>query len=406
MRRRGWIVGLTSALMTLAMTGCTAGPETRIVLVDFRHDEFESSFIGFFPDRVEVHAGDTVSFSQTWTGEPHSVTFGAAFNDELGTLIEMRRQGATVANPAPGTEALADLPVILGRADEPFALNQNGAQPCYLEAGLPPADPEELCPEVDQPDFDGRHSYYSSGFLPYEGPDTSFDVRLADDIAPGTYNFFCTLHGVGQSTSIAVQPAETSVPSASEVAREARRQIETRFTQPLADALTQARGGELSFRDMVFPTPLAGVGSDTTLPWTGLVHRGHLHDHGTVNEFVPGQVRTRTGEPVTWTFVGRHTISFNVPRYFPIFSVDGGGAVRINPGAHEPVVWPGRPPEGPRDQPAAVDAGAWDGRGFRSSGLDWETGDRFSVTFTEPGTYAMACLIHPGMVGEVQVRPP
>lgn len=396
------------ALVALAMVlvGCNTGGEdaTRTVLVDFRHDEFASSFIGFFPDRVEVHPGDTVSFRQTWTGEPHSVTFGAPFNDELGALIDLRQSGETVPDPAPGIEAIEPLPVILGRPDDPFAINQNGAQPCYLDEGAPSSDPDEPCPPRKQPEFDGRHAYYSSGFIPYEGVGNRFDITLTDDIAPGRYNFFCTLHGVGQSTSLVVRPKSAPVPSASAVAESARRQIETRFAASLRDAFADANHGRIEFRDSVFTAPLAGVGSDTTLPWTGLRHRQHLHDHGTINEFVPSTVIARVGEPVTWTFVGRHTISFNVPRYFPIFSFGDDNEARINPDAYRPVGWPGRPSGAAGDAPVEVDVGLWDGEGFRSSGLDWENGDRYSVTFTRRGTFPVACLIHPQMVGEVVVK--
>jgi plastocyanin len=402
MRRASFAVAVVGCVLAAACGGNDEGT-TRTVLVDYRHDAFASSFIGFFPDRVEVHAGDTVSFRQVWTGEPHSVTFGASFNDELGELIKVRRRGGAT-DPVPVSDDLQALPVVLGRPDQSFAINQNGAQPCYLDEGLPPADPDTPCTERAQPEFNGRHAYYSSGFLPYEAEGNKYDIKLANDIEPGQYNFLCTLHGVGQSTQIVVVPDADPVPPASEVARDAQRQIEQRFAVPLRAALSDAETGELVFRGTTLRPPLAGAGSDRTLPWTGLPHRAHLHDHGTVNEFVPKRVRALVGRPVTWTFVGRHTISFNVPRYFPIFSVDRDREVRINPRAHEPVDWPGRPPGAARDRPVTVDAGAWDGRGFRSSGLDWETGDRFSMTFTEPGTYPVACLIHPQMVGEVVVE--
>jgi plastocyanin len=49
-----------------------------------------------------------------------------------------------------------------------------------------------------------------------------------------------------------------------------------------------------------------------------------------------------------------------------------------------------------------VDAGRWDGSGFLSSGV--QPGGTYTVTFTRPGTYPYACLIHPRMVGEVVVR--
>jgi plastocyanin len=43
-----------------------------------------------------------------------------------------------------------------------------------------------------------------------------------------------------------------------------------------------------------------------------------------------------------------------------------------------------------------------DPRRFRSAALD--TGDRFSFTFSEAGTYAYFCSVHPHMTGKIIVR--
>ena len=58
-----------------------------------------------------------------------------------------------------------------------------------------------------------------------------------------------------------------------------------------------------------------------------------------------------------------------------------------------------------RFQTKVVDAGSWDGKGFYSSGLigggpylEW------SVRITRPGKYRYACLIHPPMVGTLEVQ--
>jgi hypothetical protein len=63
------------------------------------------------------------------------------------------------------------------------------------------------------------------------------------------------------------------------------------------------------------------------------------------------------------------------------------------------------PPDATTAAPTTLDAGEWDGSGFVSTGLvEALTEPVFvSVTFTEPGTYKLACLIHPRMVGEVEV---
>jgi hypothetical protein len=56
-------------------------------------------------------------------------------------------------------------------------------------------------------------------------------------------------------------------------------------------------------------------------------------------------------------------------------------------------------------EPIRVDGGEFDGGdGFHSTGLDYNDGDSFSLTFTKSGTYLFACLIHPAMVGKVVVK--
>ena len=41
-------------------------------------------------------------------------------------------------------------------------------------------------------------------------------------------------------------------------------------------------------------------------------------------------------------------------------------------------------------------------RSFKSSGLD--TDDKFSVTFSKPGTYSYLCTVHPYMTGKIVVK--
>jgi plastocyanin len=111
------------------------------------------------------------------------------------------------------------------------------------------------------------------------------------------------------------------------------------------------------------------------------------------------------GEKVTWYIQG-HTVSFDVPRYFPIATVAKSGKVTFNPRAVKPIDSPEAEfPEGEGDgppKPVDVDAGEWDGSGFISSGSP-EGAINWSLTFTKAGKYKYACLIHPRMVGEVDV---
>jgi plastocyanin len=128
------------------------------------------------------------------------------------------------------------------------------------------------------------------------------------------------------------------------------------------------------------------------------------------NEFVPRTIHAKVGEKVTWAFIGEHTVSFDVPRYFPLFKIEKDGTVALDPRFDS-----GAGPKFPKDYDQSagdtmiVDGGTWKGTGFYSSGLDQiDTGENnvvaYSLAFSKPGTYQYACLIHPKMVGTVVVR--
>jgi plastocyanin len=149
-------------------------------------------------------------------------------------------------------------------------------------------------------------------------------------------------------------------------------------------------------------------GADVKAPLAGL----QLPDENSpvmVDQFFPPTTTTRVGKPVTWTIAGAaHTVSFNVPKYFPVFTVAKSGTVRWDPKSYRAVGFkvPQAPPvHGPEDSPPQqIDAGTWDGGGgFHSSGL-LAPGDTFTVTFSKPGTYLYACVVHPPMVAKVVVK--
>jgi hypothetical protein len=108
--------------------------------------------------------------------------------------------------------------------------------------------------------------------------------------------------------------------------------------------------------------------------------------------------------------MGRHTISFGVPRYFPIIEFQRDGNVRFNPkldppaGGAEEFDVPEEERYGGSPEPIEFDGGTYDGTGFWSSGtIDADPYIEYSMRITRPGTYKYACLIHPPMVGTVEV---
>jgi plastocyanin len=462
---------ILAVLMTLVGASCLGGGgNERTILVDFSHDEFASAMFDNFPGEVQVPQGANVVFKQIWTGEPHTVTGGALVNEMMTGAApwmefferfeSLLGSGADVPDPenppdAPFSEFLDqvraaddedgprtvdayeavtkvnDKVPTLEEAEDissekaieiidvesekifeeqgiPWAFEeddegngfiaQNAGQPCFLTKGAPPKDPKKACADADQeqPAFDGKASYYNSGIIPYEGQQgNTFNVQLADDVEPGDYWFYCAVHGPGQSTKLKVVEEGTEVPSQEAVNRKAREEIDT-FAQPMLKAFRDARDGEVEAGGEKVEGPFAGL----TVPV-----------HGILNEFVPKRITTDVGEPVTWKVMGAdHTISFDVPEYFPIVEFRKDGEVRLNPKLEPPAGGSpdlpkreeGPPGEGP---PVEIDAGTYDGTGFWSSGMiGGEPFAEYTLRFSKPGTYRYACLIHPPMVGTVVVN--
>lgn len=458
---------LLLAAAAVLIAGCAGligagGADERTVLVDYDHDQVASTFVAYFPNNVTVHPGDEIMFRQQWTGEGHSVTMGTIVDEAFKIARPLMAKYVEEEPPpevlAPFEEVYGQLPLMVDFDN--FNVNQNGAQPCFLDKGVPPKDPDTPCTDAQQrqPAFNGRQSFYNSGFIPYEGPrGNEFRVPLSDDIAPGTYSYYCNLHSIFMNGTIEVVPEEQPIPSQAEVAREAYEQIEA-TAAPILEAYRDALAapGETKIVGLTVSKPFAGwsAESESTPAW--------------INEFVPRQIEIEAGQSLTWSFVGGHTVSFNVPAYFSEFIVepDGtvewtrdavaprgrrlvaeaseapaepseGGGATAESASDPPSEQPSDPPadspvgtatDGPGEQPAEdanqdgeapsegggepseggvpedqkVNAGRWNGEGFLSSGAQF--GGSYTVTFTRPGVYPYACLIHPRMVGEVVVR--
>ena len=466
-----------SVLVAGACGGGEGSSATRRVLVDHSSDEFASFSLFNFPEKVTVRPGDVVEFKQTWTGEPHTVTGGTLVSEQLesgAAWIEffeafegLASAGEPVPNPEdPGDATAGDLAkAVAGAKDtevrdqfvrsyealvemgtglppldpastQPFSelvelvevksdeffsavpsafdeddqLAQNVSQPCYLREGGPPEDPKEACAEADQrqPDFDGRQSYYNSGVIPYEGErSNTFRVEIADDAELGSYLFYCAVHGFGQRSEVEIVAEGTEIPDQQEVNREIRKATEAQ-DEALA-AIYEDATDDLEVTLPRAEEPVRG-------PFAGLPGE----DHTGINEFIPKELTVKAGEPITWKMLGAdHTISFDVPRYFPIMEFLDDGTVRINPkmysvagGAVEYV----EPEEGPPEEGAAEEAeeegdgiprhdgGTFDGDGFWSSGLiGAEPYLEYTMRISKPGTYSYACLLHPPMVGRIKV---
>lgn len=392
---------------TTATTGGEqeAAAESVTVEVDGKADDFAMGTLAYFPDAVTLHAGDTVRFHSNDTGEPHTVTLGTIVDKGLKAFNELPDEVKNADGPPDPSKLTDEQKALVAEAEEleklphllpegPGDANQLAANPCFA-ADLP-ADTDQACPKAaDPPAFDGTHAVYNSGYLP---GDEVFEVKLADDLAPGTYNYFCLLHRQGMTGTITVLPEGQKAQTAEEVEQAGEKKLE----EFVAELRPQAELLERTSPDK----PVAGAppadGEGAGLP-------------ALVVEFGPKEVSVPTGKAVTWAVFGPHTVSFNVPQdAVGAFTKAPDGTWHANQKAFAPAGGPGAPPPpegegGPPDpdaKPILIDGGSFDGSAFKSSGFVPSFGPpgyQYKVTFTKPGTYKVQCLIHPDMDGTVKV---
>jgi plastocyanin len=413
MAERGLGAGLGLALagigvLLVSCSGATDAPVT--VLVDYDHDEFATQFIRFLPEEVQVHPGDTVVFKQAWTGEPHTVTFGTLVTEVLEVTRPLYAEWGDKPFDEIPPEVLEEYFAAESRLpnyyptpdpdaeDEPAVdavIPQALAQPCLVQDGEIPSDPAEACDQRELPPFDGTPVYYNSGIIPYEGPGGNiFTFTLDEDIEPGSYPFYCAVHGSFQSGVLEVVPTDEPIPPPSEIAIQTRTEV-NELLAPYEGIFSAARQEDYRYWGERHRFNYAGLLPDEDEP------------AGIINEFLPADIETTVGEPITWRLFGPHSISFDVPEYFPIVEFLDDGSVRANEAVWEAAGGaPPVPAEGEVDpsQPLVIDGGTYDGEGFWSSGVLWsEAYVEYTVRISRPGTYPYACLIHPPMVGTVRV---
>jgi plastocyanin len=413
-------VSIALAVLALLATSCFGGgPETRTVLVDHEHDVFASYYTSYFPNRIEALPGDTVVFRQTWTGEPHSVTMGKIV-DKYGRLLKpylkiFAKKGYEGLPEQTPKEFASIEKKLAWMTDDNDNVQQNGAQPCFLSKALPPKDKNKACTKAEQrqPAFNGRYNWYNSGFIPYQGTGSNtFSVKIAESAETGEHFFFCNYHGPFMSGFLEIKPAGSKIGSQGDASRLAQQQINA-ISTPLLREFRRARAGRYAIPKEAVPDlkrlglTRTSDGKTFVKSWTAGLGADHV-DNGLIDEFIPKTVKAKVGQKLTWMVIGDHTISFNVPTYFPIIRVAKNGNVTINPKIRPPA---GGSPDisklGQTSQqgPPVVDAGRWNGKGFRSSGLidAFQNPVIYSMRITKPGTYRFACLVHPPMVGRITV---
>jgi len=234
--------------------------QTFTVLVGAEDVDHGASVVGYFPDTLRIHVGDTVHWQRN-ANEIHTVTFLAGtplpdFNVPAppGLLSPLMRNPLTAFPVAPED----------GR--------YNGTT--FANSGIFGPDPDI---------FQGVESF-----------DLTFTRR-------GTYPYICVVHGVRMSGQIIVVDDDREVPSPREVAGQARRSIAAALAEaPAAIAAAEA--------EVPPPTP----NPDGTTTYYVLV--GYSVEQLDMLHFFPEELDAQPGDTVQWVFsmedVPRHTITF------------------------------------------------------------------------------------------------
>jgi plastocyanin len=375
------------------------GPQEFRVQIDADSDEFNAAFFAFLPDELAAHPGDTVTFDLPhFTGEPHTVTFGTLVDTAAEKLNEV---GASISyserENLPEMLKLTDVfPHRVGKG--PPDVNQAAAAPCYLDTGEPPFPLEgngPPCPKREQPEFNGRQTFYNSGVLQADGD--SFSVKLAKDIAPGSYAFICLVHRSLMRAELGVADAKEQIPSPDEVVTAGKDQLE----QMLAELKAEAN-------EVAAATPEEPVAGSEAPSVFG---QEAEPSNAEVAEFGPKELSVAVGESITWTVRFFHTVSINAPE-----EAVGGltkapdGSFHLNPGG----IFPAESPLAPEDylnfppttdKPITIDGKSFTGA-FKSSGLLGSIPPAlisYKVSFPKAGTYTLRCLFHPDMKGQIKV---
>lgn len=341
------LVTLLAVLAFMASAcGQSADTTTYRIAVDGKADDFNSSFLKFFPGEVTVRPGDEIVFKRAETGEVHTVTLGTEATPHTGTPGSLFFSGGFGGKPIPGS-----------------------SMPCFLEEGTPR---REGCSSEEQEPvpFDGTQSWHNSGGLL---GDEEYTLTLGDDIEPGTYEFFCLIHADEMRGTINVVSAGEPADDPAEIEAEGQEQLDERIN---------------AFRPNVESPPSRPDGTVTAAIFSSDNLGASVPNWGLV--FLPEEVDIRVGETVTWEVRGDHTISFNAPESARPFYVRASDNSIV---------------ENDLAATRTVHVNGWDGSGLLNSGLlsGFAPPARFKVTFTQPGTYTYFCLVHFGMEGKVKV---
>jgi plastocyanin len=314
----------------------------------------------FYPQAIKVHAGDSVKFTI------------AGFH-----TINFPKKGAgapalAAPDPAHPISGVADA------AGAPFWFNGQGTPVIPPVVGIGTGSGKA---------YTGAAAV-GSGFPSGSGPPKPFVVKFPKT---GSFTYYCAVHP-GMKAAVSVVPKSRPVPSAKADAARAKAQLAKDIAT--IKRLDKAKG----------PAAANAVtaGPDTRGPGPVLLR------------FTPAALTTKVGTPVTLAMTAGttedHTYTFakdvkaagKLAEKTFVAPLPGTGTAGPPTLAFDPKY--AYPSEAP-GSPVSYD-GANHGDGFLNSGvLDGDSRtpfpQKFTVSFSRPGTYTYFCAIHPFMTGKI-----
>ena len=302
----------------------------------------------FFPQKVTIHVGDTVSFIRGMM--PHTVDIPPVGGSDLPLLVT----GALAAG-------------VKDAAGNPFWFD--GKVPSLgLNPQLLPGGPMNVS-------YDGTKRV-ESGFFLGNGPAPVFNVKFTK---AGSYKVFCDIH-YGMAGTVVVLPKSKPVPSAAQAKAALDRQVQADVKALKAAAKIKPAANTVSVGS-------AGPGGAELFA------------------MFPSTLHVKVGTVVTFSMSRDtrevHTVTFGSQAYLTTLA----HGLLSDPLLTQQDLYPS---DLPALGPIALSSTSH-GNGFANlGGLDRDGSTPLpasgQIRFTAPGTYSYVCLIHPFMRGTIVVR--
>ena len=361
------IISLIYLIFVLAILSCSKEsnspilesfpPRELTVLVGA--GEKTAAINAFFPQRLVIRAGDTVSWKMNTSGDPHSIIFSDQPRVDDVIPVPTENSGDVLRASAPIASMLN--PKVLYPSSSENDKTQVWRGSGFINSGI-------MFPKVQLP----------PKFPLIETFSLKFD-------RPGLYPYVCGIHDFHQGIIKVESSTEKDVPEQTEINKIAMKEIEP--LKEITDGLHFLQTSD-KILDREF-------GSNDTNIY--IVASGMGPPNAELTEFFPENLSISKGDTVVWVSSRWHSIVFNPDGSFPPMYTpqkDNSGEVQmiINPVVTQPIQ-AGKPFLG-----SGVYSSGLMGYGQRPGGVG------YSLTFEVEGVFKYMCPIHPGMTGRIEVR--